>query len=136
MSGVIGSVLATITHMNVAFSFGPLNYIIGTNEIHRWHHSDKIEEARNFSVFMLWDHLFGTFVYPPGRPRPNKLGLFNEHFYPLHAYLGQLVIPLKWTQMKAKQAQLEATSPGAAQPAPRASSKSEPDRTDLAPGRT
>jgi sterol desaturase/sphingolipid hydroxylase (fatty acid hydroxylase superfamily) len=138
MSGVIGSVLATITHMNVAFSFGPLNYIIGTNEIHRWHHSDKIEEARNFSVFMLWDHLFGTFVYPPGRPRPDKLGLFNEHYYPLHAYLGQLMLPLKWKQMKAKQAQLEAaTQPASAQPARTpAKNEAETNRTDLAPGRT
>lgn len=108
LSGVIGSVLATITHMNVAFSFGPLNYIIGTNEIHRWHHSDKIEEARNFSIFMLWDHVFGTFVYPAGRPRPARMGLFNENFYPRQGYLGQLLVPLKWKKMKARQAELEA----------------------------
>lgn len=109
LSGVIGSVLATITHMNVAFSFGPLNYIIGTNEQHRWHHSNKIEEAKNYSVFMLWDHLFGTFVYrPQGQVKPAKMGLFNEHYYPVHAYLGQFFIPWKWKQMKARQAALEA----------------------------
>ncbi|MDO9235347.1 MAG: sterol desaturase family protein [Aquabacterium sp.] len=106
MSGMIGSVLATITHMNVAFSFGPLNYIIGTNEIHRWHHSDKLEEAKNFSIFMLWDRLFGTYVYPADRPRPDRLGLFNENHYPLHNYLGQLLVPLKWKQIKARQAQV------------------------------
>ena len=144
MSGVIGSVLATITHMNVRFSFGPLNYIIGTNEIHRWHHSNKIEEAKNFSVFMLWDHLFGTFVYPQGRPRPDKMGLFNENFDPRHAYLGQLLVPFGWKQMKAKQAQLEAAQPGAtaAQPtrtpakAAEAETEADTNRTDLAPGRT
>jgi sterol desaturase/sphingolipid hydroxylase (fatty acid hydroxylase superfamily) len=114
MGGVIGSVLATITHMNVRFSFGPLNYIIGTNEQHRWHHSNKIEEAKNYSVFMLWDHLFGTFVHEPqGQKRPAKLGLFNENFYPRHGYLGQLLVPLKWKRMKAQQAQLEAQSGGA-----------------------
>jgi sterol desaturase/sphingolipid hydroxylase (fatty acid hydroxylase superfamily) len=107
MSGVIGSVLATITHMNVRFSFGPLNYIIGTNEIHRWHHSNKIEEAKNFSVFMLWDHLFGTYVNPKGRARPSFMGLFNEHYYPMHSYLGQLAVPWSWKRMKARQAQLE-----------------------------
>jgi len=107
MSGVIGSVLATITHMNVRFSFGPLNYIIGTNEIHRWHHSNKIEEAKNFSVFMLWDHLFGTYVNPQGRARPAFMGLFNENYYPQHGYLGQLLVPWNWKQMKARQAQLE-----------------------------
>ncbi len=108
MSGVIGSVLATITHMNVNFSFGPLNYLIGTNEMHRWHHSNKLEEAGNYSVFMLWDHLFGTYVNPQGRTRPEHMGLFNEHYYPLHAYLGQFAVPWKWKQMKARQAALAA----------------------------
>lgn len=104
MSGVIGSVLATITHMNVDFKFGPLNYLIGTNEIHRWHHSDKIDEAKNYSVFMLWDHLFGTFVYKPqGQQRPARMGLFNENHYPLHNFLGQLTVPLTWKRMKARQ---------------------------------
>jgi sterol desaturase/sphingolipid hydroxylase (fatty acid hydroxylase superfamily) len=107
MSGVIGSVLATITHMNVRFSFGPLNYIIGTNEIHRWHHSNKIEEAKNFSVFMLWDHLFGTYVNPQDRARPAHMGLFNENYYPRHGYLGQLLVPWHWKGMKARQALLE-----------------------------
>jgi sterol desaturase/sphingolipid hydroxylase (fatty acid hydroxylase superfamily) len=114
MSGVIGSVLATITHMNVDFSFGPLNYIIGTNEQHRWHHSNKIEEAKNYSVFMLWDHLFGTFVYrPQGQVRPAKMGLFNEQHYPLHTYLGQLLIPWKWKQMKALQSRTDLAQPAA-----------------------
>jgi sterol desaturase/sphingolipid hydroxylase (fatty acid hydroxylase superfamily) len=117
MSGVIGSVLATITHMNVRFSFGPLNYIIGTNEIHRWHHSNKIDEAKNYSVFMLWDHLFGTFVYQPqGQKRPAKMGLFNENFYPRHGYLGQLLIPLNWKKMKKQQAALESQQHIAAGP--------------------
>ena len=84
MSGMIGSVLATITHMNVRFRFGPLNYLIGTNEIHRWHHSNQLHEAQNYSVVMLWDHLFGTFVYPKHRTRPTQMGLFNEHAYPIH----------------------------------------------------
>lgn len=121
MSGVIGSVLATITHMNVRFSFGPLNYIIGTNEQHRWHHSNKIEEAKNYSVFMLWDHLFGTFVYrPQGQVRPAKMGLFNENYYPLHGYLGQMIVPWKWKSMKARQAALEAQQGGQPQGSPAA----------------
>jgi sterol desaturase/sphingolipid hydroxylase (fatty acid hydroxylase superfamily) len=116
MSGVIGSVLATITHMNVRFSFGPLNYVIGTNEAHRWHHSNKIGEAKNYSVFMLWDHLFGTFVWKPeGQARPAKMGLFNENFYPRQSYLGQLLLPWTWKGMKTRQARLEAQQGGGAQ---------------------
>jgi sterol desaturase/sphingolipid hydroxylase (fatty acid hydroxylase superfamily) len=119
MSGVIGSVLATITHMNVRFSFGPLNYIIGTNEIHRWHHSNNIDEAKNFSVFMLWDHLFGTYVYrPQGQVRPAHMGLFNENFYPVHDYLRQMLVPLTWKRMKARQAELEARQAAASSTQP------------------
>lgn len=107
MSGMIGSVLATITHMNVRFRFGPLNYLIGTNEIHRWHHSNQLHEAQNYSVVTLWDHLFGTFVYPKHRRLPTRMGLFNEHAYPVHHYLGQLLVPLTWSRMKARQAQAD-----------------------------
>jgi sterol desaturase/sphingolipid hydroxylase (fatty acid hydroxylase superfamily) len=111
LSGAIGSVLATITHMNVDFKFGPLNYIIGTNEVHRWHHSNKIEEAKNFSVFMLWDHLFGTFVYPQGKSRPQHMGLFNENFYPIHSFWRQWLVPLTWKKMKARQLAMDGVAP-------------------------
>ncbi len=120
MSGVIGSVLATITHMNVNFKFGILNYVIGTNEVHRWHHSNNIDEAKNFSVFMLWDHLFGTFVLPKGKSRPAHMGLFNENFYPIHNFFGQLLVPLNWKRMKAKQlaAETPVAMPATARVAP------------------
>jgi len=119
LSGAIGSVLATITHMNVDFKFGPLNYVIGTNEIHRWHHSNKIEEAKNYSVFMLWDHLFGTFVYKPqGQQRPAKMGLFNENFYPMHNFWRQWLVPLTWKKMKAKQLAMEGAAPATPGPQP------------------
>jgi sterol desaturase/sphingolipid hydroxylase (fatty acid hydroxylase superfamily) len=104
MANTIGMILATITHMNVAFEFGPLNYLIGTNQMHRWHHSNKIEEAKNYSVVMLWDHLFGTFVNPQGQRKPEKMGLFNELYYPIHSFWGQLLIPFTWKRWKARQA--------------------------------
>jgi sterol desaturase/sphingolipid hydroxylase (fatty acid hydroxylase superfamily) len=107
VANTIGMVLATITHMNVDFEFGPLNYLIGSNQMHRWHHSNKIEEAKNFSVVMIWDRLFGTFVYPKGRARPDKLGLFNEQFYPVQSFWGQLLIPFTWKSWKARQAQAQ-----------------------------
>jgi len=105
VANTIGATLAGITHMNVAFDFGPLNYVIGTNEAHRWHHSNKIEEAKNYSVVMFWDHLFGTFVWKPqGQTRPERMGLFNEQFYPVHNYWGHLTIPFTWKRWKARQA--------------------------------
>jgi sterol desaturase/sphingolipid hydroxylase (fatty acid hydroxylase superfamily) len=117
VANTIGMVLATITHMNVNFEFGPLNYLIGSNQMHRWHHSNKIEEAKNFSVVMIWDRLFGTFVYPEGRARPDKLGLFNEQFYPVQSFWGQLMIPFTWKSWKARQAQAQGlAAPGTAAP--------------------
>ncbi len=104
VANTIGATLAVITHMNVRFRFGPLNYLLGTNEMHRWHHSNKIEEAKNYSVVMLWDQLFGTYVNPTGRARPEKMGLFNELYYPIHSFWGQLLIPFTWKQWKARQA--------------------------------
>lgn len=102
-AGVIGSVLATITHMNVRFRFGWLNHFIGTNEVHIWHHSNRPDEAKNYSMIMVWDKLFGTFVLPKGRARPQALGLFDERHYPIHRYLGQLLIPFRWARMKRRQ---------------------------------
>ena len=117
MANTIGAVLAVITHLNVDFRFGVLNYVFGSNEVHRWHHSDKIEEAKNFSVVMLWDHLFGTFVYKPqGQQRPAKMGLFNELYYPQHSFWGQLLIPFRWKRWKARQAEALADA-AAMQPA-------------------
>lgn len=103
VANTIGATLAVITHVNVDFRFGVLNYVIGTNEMHRWHHSDKIEEAKNFSVVMLWDHVFGTYVNPKGRDRPERLGLFNEQYFPVHSFWGQLLIPFTWQRWKARQ---------------------------------
>lgn len=117
VANTIGAVLAVITHMNVDFRFGPLNYVFGSNEIHRWHHSNKIDEARNFSVLMIWDHLFGTFVYPKDRTHPERLGLFNELYYPRHHFWGQLWIPFAWKRWKARQAmaaQAEGNQPSVA----------------------
>jgi sterol desaturase/sphingolipid hydroxylase (fatty acid hydroxylase superfamily) len=116
VANTIGATLAAITHMNVRFDFGALNYLIGTNQMHRWHHSNKIEEAKNYSVVMLWDHLFGTYVNPPDRSRPEKMGLFNELYYPIHNYLGQMTIPFTWKSWKARQLVAEQQGITAASP--------------------
>lgn len=111
-AGMVGSILATITHMNVDFRFGWLNYVVGTNEVHRWHHSNKIEEAKNFCIWMVWDQLFGTFYYPrDGRRRPAQMGLFDERYYPRHQYWGQLLIPFRWKAWKRKQAGVNGHTP-------------------------
>lgn len=103
VAGVIGSVLGTITHMNVDMEYGFINRIIGTNQVHRWHHSTVYEEAKNFGLTMIWDQLFGTYFFPKDRKRPERFGLGDERFFPLESYLGQLLVPFRWKEIEAKQ---------------------------------
>lgn len=53
-------------HANLDYRVGPLRYLIGVAEVHRWHHRERFEDAQvNFGEFwMLWDHCFGTFHRP------------------------------------------------------------------------
>lgn len=92
----LGTVLATVTHLNIDLRHGWLNYLIGTNEMHRWHHSTVYGEAKNFGVFMIWDQLFGTYFNPRDRDMPARIGLGNEAGYPVHNYWKQLLVPFRW----------------------------------------
>lgn len=63
-------------HANLRGSLGPLNWLIGSAELHRWHHSVVEAEAHNYGTAIpLWDQLFGSFVHRPGQA-PARLGLF------------------------------------------------------------
>jgi sterol desaturase/sphingolipid hydroxylase (fatty acid hydroxylase superfamily) len=70
------------THANTRGRMGWLNYFVGTAELHRWHHSTHTGEALNFSTAVpLWDQLFGTFRYAPGR-EPVDVGVEAPAAYP------------------------------------------------------
>lgn len=101
-TAVIGTVLGTVTHLNMDLKHGWLNYLIGTNEVHRWHHSTRYSEAKNFAIIMIWDHLFGTFYFPRDRDLPEKTGLGDETNYPLHNYWQQLLLPFRWHRLKGQ----------------------------------
>lgn len=63
------------THANIAGTLGPLNRFIGTAELHRWHHSTVVDEARNFSTAIpLWDQVFGTY-HLPDAAGPARVGI-------------------------------------------------------------
>ena len=90
--GVIVNVFGPITHLNIKLRHGPLNYLIGTNEVHIWHHSADPREAKNYGITMLWDHLFGTYFFPTDRRMPDKLGLTAPEGIPVHDYLRQVFL--------------------------------------------
>ena len=80
-----------IGHFNVEIRAGFLNYIFIGTETHRYHHSANPEEAKNFgSVLAIWDILFGTFLYKPGKV-PRHLGVDGQGAYPASNNLWKVV---------------------------------------------
>jgi len=82
-------------HSNLDYRVGPLRFVIGAAEVHRWHHKRDYEDAQvNYGEFwMVWDHIFGTFLLPKHRLEANEVGL-KEMDFPMD-YGAQLVYPLR-----------------------------------------
>lgn len=69
-------------HCNIELRYGVLNYVVGSADTHRWHHSRIPREANaNYgNTVIVWDLLFGTWFLPSGR-HVQELGL-HEADYP------------------------------------------------------
>lgn len=83
-----------LQHSNIQLRFGVLNHVIGTAELHRWHHSREPEESNtNYgNNLIIWDKLFGTWYLPKGR-NIEKIGLL-ESAYP-KTFIGQMRAPFR-----------------------------------------
>jgi len=69
-------------HINVDARLGWLGRYVMGPEHHRFHHSELIEEAGNFSSeIALWDRIFGTFIYRPGQ-EPERIGIAEPNRFP------------------------------------------------------
>ncbi|MFJ4923688.1 sterol desaturase family protein [Streptomyces sp. NPDC088725] len=69
-------------HANVDVRVGRLNHVFASPEVHRLHHSTELSEAGHFgSDLTIWDHLFGSFTWHPGR-RPAAVGLHDPGSFP------------------------------------------------------
>src|SRR5438105_3968201 len=80
---------AIYIHSNVRLRIGPLRMLIGSPELHHWHH-DRDRAAGNYAnISPLMDILFGTYRCPDHEPE--HLGL-NEP--PPRTYLGHMLRPL------------------------------------------
>jgi sterol desaturase/sphingolipid hydroxylase (fatty acid hydroxylase superfamily) len=80
---------AIYIHSNVRLPIGPLRMILGSPEIHHWHH-DRDRDAGNYAnLSPLMDILFGTYHCPDHEPE--RFGI-NE---PTPGnYLGYMIQPL------------------------------------------
>jgi ornithine lipid hydroxylase len=56
-------------HCNIEVRYGVLNYIVGSAETHRWHHSriPRESNANYGNTVIVWDLLFGTWFLPQER---------------------------------------------------------------------
>lgn len=86
-------------HSNCQIKFGPLNYVVHGPELHRWHHSEVVEESEhNYGhSLIIWDVIFRTWFLPRGR-EVGPLGLVGQ--YPT-SYLRQLTAPFQRPRTRA-----------------------------------
>jgi sterol desaturase/sphingolipid hydroxylase (fatty acid hydroxylase superfamily) len=78
-------------HCNVHLRYGVLNYIVGSAETHRWHHSREPHEANaNYgNTVIVWDLLFGTWALP----REREVGVLGlREAYP-KSFVGLMKAP-------------------------------------------
>ena len=78
-------------HCNIRLRYGVLNYLVGSAETHRWHHSREPREANaNYgNTVIVWDLLFGTWVLP----REREVGLLGlREPYP-KTFMGLMKAP-------------------------------------------
>ena len=79
---MINGMHGLISHFNVDVRMGWLNYLFVGPELHRYHHSADVNEAKNYGATLsVYDQLFGTFIYTPG-VAPKELGVDPKSGFP------------------------------------------------------
>jgi sterol desaturase/sphingolipid hydroxylase (fatty acid hydroxylase superfamily) len=89
--GVIAfrGIWAIYIHSNVRLRLGPLRMLIGSPELHHWHHDLERDRGNYANISPLMDLAFGTYTCPDHEPE--KLGIKEE--FPKN-YVGQMVHPV------------------------------------------
>jgi sterol desaturase/sphingolipid hydroxylase (fatty acid hydroxylase superfamily) len=89
-------------HCNVDVRLGPLNWFFSMAELHRWHHSKRVEEANtNYGANIIWwDIVFGSRFHPPDREPSAEIGIESLPNFP-SSYLGHLGSPFLWRSIEA-----------------------------------
>lgn len=80
---------AIYIHSNVRLPLGPVRWLVGSPELHHWHH-DRARDAGNYAnISPLMDLLFGTHDCPDHEPEQ-----FGTSQPTPTTYLGHLIQPL------------------------------------------
>ena len=103
IAGIVAfrGIWAIFIHSNVRLPLGPFKILIGSPELHHWHHDIERDAGNYANISPLMDIIFGTYVCPS--KEPEKLGI-KENF-PKN-YGGQLLKPMLtdsiWKKMFGK----------------------------------
>ena len=91
LAGLIAfrGIWAVYIHSNVRLPLGPLRMLIGSPELHHWHHDLNRDRGNYANISPLMDIIFGTYTCPDHEPE--SFGI-KERF-PAN-YFGQLIQPL------------------------------------------
>lgn len=83
--------IGLLTHCNIDVRTGPLDWILSTPRLHRWHHSRVLAEGNtNYGEnLVIWDQILGTYHNPP-RPSSTDIGITGKV---AKGFWGQLVQP-------------------------------------------
>ncbi len=89
-------------HANLPVRLGPLNWVFSLTELHRWHHSRRMEEANhNYGGnLIIWDVVFGTRWLPDDRDPPEEIGIEALPAFP-KGFFANLLVPFRWKQVEA-----------------------------------
>jgi sterol desaturase/sphingolipid hydroxylase (fatty acid hydroxylase superfamily) len=80
---------AIYIHSNVRLPLGPFKKLIGSPDLHHWHHDIERDRGNYANLSPIMDFIFGTYVCPP--EEPEKFGIkepFPEN------YAGQMLKPV------------------------------------------
>ncbi len=86
---------AIYIHSNVRVNIGFLKYIIGSPELHHWHHDKERDRGNYANISPLLDILFKTHVCP--NHEPNEFGIKEEFS---STYFGQLIQPFAFKRTR------------------------------------
>ena len=81
---------AIFIHSNVRIPLGPLRWIVGSPELHHWHHAKEGGDCNFANLSPLMDLAFGTYKCPP--TEPERFGV--QEPFP-RSYFAQLCHPFK-----------------------------------------
>lgn len=80
---------AIYIHSNVRLNIGVLKKIIGSPDLHHWHHDMERDRGNYANISPLMDIIFGTYTCP--NHEPEQFGIKEK--FPT-TYLGQIIKPI------------------------------------------